>query len=385
MSGFVQRTVFISYRRIAPFHARAVYQHLSSNGYDVFMDVERMDSGAFDEILLRQIAARAHFVLLLTPGALDRCANPDDWLRREIEHAIDMKRNIVPVTFDGFDWDAAKPFMTGKLTSLGRYNGLNVPTDFFDEAMARLRTRFLNIDVDAVIHPTPAADKVVVKERKAEVEAAPPVTEKELTAEQYASQAHEFNEAGRFDEAIAAANRAIHLQPDNPTAYVDRGSAYHSKGKYNQAISDYNRAIQLDPIRAVPYALRGYAYTHLGDYDRAIRDYDEAIRIDPLNERAYTYRGELYVLKGYFALAKSDCNKAIHLAPDFPDAYAARGSAYVGLGKDEDAIVDFNKAIRLEARSSFYLKRAAAFRRIGKHRDAEADERVAKRMKREGK
>jgi regulator of sirC expression with transglutaminase-like and TPR domain len=321
MAGFVQRTVFISYRRIAPFHARAVYQHLSSNGYDVFMDVERMDSGAFDEILLRQIAARAHFVLLLTPGALDRCANPDDWLRREIEHAIDMKRNIVPVTFDGFDWVTAAPLLTGNLSILGRYNGLNVPTDFFEEAMVRLRTRYLNIDVDAVIHPTPAADKVVIEERKAEVEAAPPVTEKELTAEQYVSQAHEFNKAGHFDEAIAGANEAIRLNPTYVTAFLNRGFAYNGKRDYDRAITDYNEVIRLDPEDSYAYANRGAAYNNKGDYDRAIADYSEAIRLNPEHAVAYSNRGFAYRNKGYYDLAIADYEEAIELDPNNAPIY----------------------------------------------------------------
>ncbi len=84
------KTVFISYRRnVASFIARAIFLELRANGYDVFMDVESIDSGAFDTIILRQIEARAHFVLILTPGTLERCAEPGDWLRREIEHAMD--------------------------------------------------------------------------------------------------------------------------------------------------------------------------------------------------------------------------------------------------------------------------------------------------------
>jgi len=35
-------------------------------------------------------------------------------------------------------------------------------SDYFDEAMNRLRTRFLNIDMTAVIHPTPPSDKAQV-------------------------------------------------------------------------------------------------------------------------------------------------------------------------------------------------------------------------------
>lgn len=78
-----QKTVFISYRREKSKHlARAIYQDLRMHGWDVFLDVTTIDSGDFDRIILNQIAARAHFILLISPGALERCASPGDWLRR---------------------------------------------------------------------------------------------------------------------------------------------------------------------------------------------------------------------------------------------------------------------------------------------------------------
>jgi hypothetical protein len=70
-----EQTVFISYRRdVSAFIARAVFQDLRAHGYDVFLDVETIDNGQFEHIILSQIAARTHFIVILTPGAVERCA-----------------------------------------------------------------------------------------------------------------------------------------------------------------------------------------------------------------------------------------------------------------------------------------------------------------------
>ncbi len=90
----VQNTVFISYRRTNSFHALAVYQNLTQHGYDCFFDYRSIDSGAFDQIIINQIKACAHFIVILTPSAVERFHEPGDWLRREIETAIDHKRNV---------------------------------------------------------------------------------------------------------------------------------------------------------------------------------------------------------------------------------------------------------------------------------------------------
>src|SRR5215831_11494640 len=102
--GRVEKTVFISYRRTNAAWATAVFQHLTHHGYDVFFDFTGIGSGDFVRIIIENIKARAHFLVLLTPSALERCSEPADWLRREIETAIETERNIIPLIFDGFDF-----------------------------------------------------------------------------------------------------------------------------------------------------------------------------------------------------------------------------------------------------------------------------------------
>jgi formylglycine-generating enzyme required for sulfatase activity len=175
----IEKTVFISYRRADVYTALAVYENLKNQGYDVFFDYRSISSGDFEQIITGNIRARAHFLIILTPTALDRCNEPGDWLRREIELAIDEKRNIVPLFFRGFRFGAlsksgmsrwlrvGKPeVLTGKLRSLSRYNGLNVHEDYFEEAMNRLRTEYLNKPLDTVLHPVSTEVRKVVKEEQ---------------------------------------------------------------------------------------------------------------------------------------------------------------------------------------------------------------------------
>jgi|GEM_PF-2175474 len=142
-----EKSVFISYRRSASRHlARAIFLELSQHNYDVFLDVNTIDSGKFDTIILRQIAARTHFVVLLSPGALDRCVNKGDWLRREIEEAMRLKRNIVPIIEEGFDFGRETAFLPEEWRdTFTRFNALPLNHFYFDAAMDMLRTRYLKM------------------------------------------------------------------------------------------------------------------------------------------------------------------------------------------------------------------------------------------------
>src|SRR5215467_15323575 len=102
--GRIEKTVFISYRRVNASWALAIFQNLTQNGYDVFFDFTGIASGDFETVILENIRARAHFLALLTPSALERCGDPKDWMRREIEAALESRRNIVPLMLAGFDF-----------------------------------------------------------------------------------------------------------------------------------------------------------------------------------------------------------------------------------------------------------------------------------------
>jgi formylglycine-generating enzyme required for sulfatase activity len=163
-----EKTVFISYRRKDISWALLVYKYLTANGYDVFFDFTSISAGDFEQIIISNIKARAHFLVILTPTALDRCSEPGDWLRREIETAVNERRNIIPLFLDGFNFGT--PFvsekLTGKLGELKRYNGLEVPAGYFDAAMERLRNRYLKVTLDAVLHPVSDEVQKVVKEQQ---------------------------------------------------------------------------------------------------------------------------------------------------------------------------------------------------------------------------
>src|SRR5262249_38984773 len=164
----IEKTVFISYRRTDEPWALAVFENLTQHGYDVFIDYDGIASGNFAAIILENIRARAHFLVLLTPTALERSSDPEDWMRREIEAALDSQRNIVPLMLAGFDFGtpATASQLTGKLAALKEYNGLEIPKGYFSPAMERLRNKFLSVSLDTVLHPASLSAQQAATEQK---------------------------------------------------------------------------------------------------------------------------------------------------------------------------------------------------------------------------
>jgi tetratricopeptide (TPR) repeat protein len=342
------KTVFISYRRnVSSYIARAIFQDLRKRRYDVFMDVETIDSGQFDTIILNQIAARAHFLVILTPGTVERCEEPGDWLRREIEHAMDLQRNIVPILTNDFTFKGTDNYLTGKLKELSRYNACKLYHEYFDAGMEALRNRFLKQPVYGVVIPAPPKEQAAAQERIAEAARQPTPTEKQLSAEDFFNRAMARN--SNSDEEIADYSEAIRLNPQYADAYSNRGIIYAHKREFDASIIDYSEAIRLDPQNILAYINRGLAHKAKGDLKNAIDDYSEVIRFSPEAAMAYFHRGQALETNKDFKSAIVDFTKVIRLAPEYVKAYQSRGMLLYVNGDIDAAMDDFKEAIRLDS------------------------------------
>jgi tetratricopeptide (TPR) repeat protein len=362
----IEKTVFISYRRTNFSWAVAIYQNLTHNGFDVFFDYTGIASGDFERVILGNVTARAHFLVLLTPSALERCGEPGDWLRREIETALEDRRNIVPLMLEEFDFGSPSVGgqLTGKLAALKSYNGLRIVPEYFFEAMDRLRKIYLNVRLTAVLHPASAIAKAAANEESIAANGAPPVPKEELIAYLWFERGFAATEP---DEQIRCYNEAIRLKPDFAGGFTNRGIARYEKGDLDGAIQDSNEAIRLAPAYPTAFNNRGRTRHKRGDIEGAIADYSEAIRIDQMYAYAFNNRGMARDDTGDLDGAIQDYSEAIRLKPDFSIAFNGRGWARYNKGDLDGAMADYNEAIR------FDQKNAEAFNNRGVARYARGD------------
>ncbi len=96
--------IFISYRRkgAGAGVAGELQAKLENMGYKVFLDVDKIGSGQFPAQIEKAIEECKDFLLVLSPGTLDRCVDEEDWVRREIIQAQNQNKNIIGVGLPGF-------------------------------------------------------------------------------------------------------------------------------------------------------------------------------------------------------------------------------------------------------------------------------------------
>lgn len=93
--------IFISYRRKwGALYSRILQLKLQEKGYKVFLDYDELKDGHFDEKIKQAILNSSLFLFMFSKESLDRCKNEDDWVRQEIQYAIENKKHIIPVIPD---------------------------------------------------------------------------------------------------------------------------------------------------------------------------------------------------------------------------------------------------------------------------------------------
>src|SRR5689334_21340856 len=106
---------------------------------------------------------------------------------------------------EGFDFKTRSitSRLTGQLSALKDYNAPRVPAGFFAEAMDRLRIKYSNVPLDAVLHPASASAR-----RAAEAQLAA-AGQQELTAQEWFEKGSNSSDP---DEKIRCYAEAIRLK-----------------------------------------------------------------------------------------------------------------------------------------------------------------------------
>lgn len=142
--------VFISYRRSNGSQLASLLKvHLELRLFSVFIDVERLEAGKFDNNLLQSIKQARNFLLVLTPKALDRCFEDGeckDWVHREIVAALQSNCNIIPI-LDNFTWPEPEQ-LPSDMRAISKFNGVRWIHDYQDACVDKLE-RFMRGELNS--------------------------------------------------------------------------------------------------------------------------------------------------------------------------------------------------------------------------------------------
>ncbi|MBE9187232.1 tetratricopeptide repeat protein [Microcoleus sp. LEGE 07076] len=173
-----------------------------------------------------------------------------------------------------------------------------------------------------------------------------------LTAGDYAKQGDSCFFENRYEDAIAAYNLALQIQPDLADTWNNRGVVLTRMQRYPEAIASYEQATTIRPQYPDAWNNRGVVLLELQKYQEAIGCYEQAIQAKPDYADAWNNRGVAFSKMQEYEQAVISYNQALQIKNDYTDAWNNRGVALSKLQKYEAAIDSYNNAAKI--RPDFY-------------------------------
>jgi tetratricopeptide (TPR) repeat protein len=186
---------------------------------------------------------------------------------------------------------------------------------------------------------------------------------------------------GRFDEAAAAAKRALEKDPNDVPAIIHLGTALFHKRRIKDAAKLFENAIQLDPRDPLGYGRLGYtlffrgmpeaailqfrnalernpkylgarigltdSLSDMGRFDEALAEAQESFRMAPKSAVVAKDLASLLASFGEYQKAEKLFKEANDLDPPYSMTYAMWGDALSFQDKREEALRMYEKALAL--------------------------------------
>lgn len=187
-----------------------------------------------------------------------------------------------------------------------------------------------------------------------------------------------FSEAGKYQDALNAFDKAIELDPNNANAWENKGYALQDLGRYKEAVEALDRALEFNPDNLNALARKGWSLDALGKRtetiavaQEVINKSDRLIAVNLNDNNAWHYKGTELNFLGKYDEAITALDKALSIDPNNPHTWYVKGQALSALGRYQEALDALDKATRINPSfAHFWRSKGDALKALGKYQEA---------------
>jgi tetratricopeptide (TPR) repeat protein len=157
-----------------------------------------------------------------------------------------------------------------------------------------------------------------------------------------------LGDAGKSQDAIAYAQEAARLDPQNPAphwvlARLYLGARLNLNGEFGKAVQELETIRDLDPKNGNVYFLLGGVYQELNEPEKSIQAYEKYQEIARDSDSGYFEIARYYSEHGNPEKAIDYLKKGLELRPDSLNSLSLLGKIYSDLGRTQQVISIYRK------------------------------------------
>ena len=144
-----------------------------------------------------------------------------------------------------------------------------------------------------------------------------------------------FNDLKRYDEALAAYDKALALKPGLAEAWLGRGNVLNELKRCDEALAAYDNSLALKADLAEVWLGRGNVFNDLKRHDEALGAYEKSLALKPDLAQAWLGRGNVFKDLKHYDEAFAAYDQALALKPDLAEAHCNEALTRLLLGDTE--------------------------------------------------
>jgi tetratricopeptide (TPR) repeat protein len=173
-----------------------------------------------------------------------------------------------------------------------------------------------------------------------------------------------------YAEAERDLTQALQRDPTLAEAWHFRAGIYAAYGRSEDALAAYDQTLALEPTYPMAQAGRGrLRATALGDPKGGVADLEAAVKRVPMHASIWCDLGQARWQGGDADGALADFARAITVDPSYGCTYYQRAIVLLAIGQPDAALADANRAMASGATSDILLLRSQIYAELG-DRDA---------------
>ena len=151
------------------------------------------------------------------------------------------------------------------------------------------------------------------------------------------------------ENALVALNEQLERDPNDASAYFNRGKVFLKKNILQQAFLDVSKATLIDSTKPDYFlVLADISFRGL-QIQKSVKAYEKCLELDPKNIEANLKLSELYMYLKAYPKAISYANDALKIDQKLAKAYFIKGFVYKESGDTSRAISSFTTVVELDA------------------------------------
>ncbi len=171
-------------------------------------------------------------------------------------------------------------------------------------------------------------------------------------SEAWANKAKVLGELHRFRESVAAAQRALEIDPRDPHAQHCLAMSLSALGSHAEALAAFDRLIVQDPRNCNAYVGKGSLLLDMRDVEAATAAYEQALAMKPDHQYAANGLGLCAEARGDFEAALQCFDRAIGIHQEFAEAHNNQSRMLSRLGRETEALESARKAVQYEPQNA---------------------------------